>query len=67
MALLVKNPPANAEDVGDMGSIPGWKDPLEEEKETHYSIYSCLEKPLDRGAWRDIAHGVTDLDTTELT
>ena len=31
----VKNLPANA---GDVGSIPGWEDPLDEEMETHSSI-----------------------------
>ena len=35
---VVKNPPANAGDTGDTGSIPGWKDPLEEETATHSSI-----------------------------
>ena len=29
VALVVKNPPANAEDARDMGSILGWEDPLE--------------------------------------
>jgi len=46
---MVKNPPADAGDVGDMGSIPGSGrapeggngDPLQ---------YSCLENPMDRGA-----------------
>ena len=32
---VVKNPPANA---GDMGSIPGWEDLLEKEAATHSSI-----------------------------
>ena len=49
-ALVVKNPPANAGDIRDAGSIPGWKgspgggngNPLQ---------YSCLENPMDRGAW----------------
>ena len=27
MALVVKNPPANARDVRDEGLIPGWEDP----------------------------------------
>ena len=62
---MVKNPPANAVDVGDMGSIPGLGrspgggtgSPLQ---------YSCMENPMDRGAWRAIVCGVTKvLDTTE--
>ena len=32
---VVKNPPANA---GDMGLIPCWEDPLEEEMAIHFSI-----------------------------
>ena len=36
---MLKNPPANAGDAGDMGSIPGsGKIPLEEEMVTHSSI-----------------------------
>ena len=27
--------------------------------------YSCLENPMDRGAWRATAHGVAQLDRTE--
>ena len=40
MVLLVKNPPANAGDVRDMGLMPGsgWEDPQEEEMATHSSI-----------------------------
>ena len=38
MALVVKNLPANAEDVRDVGSIPGWEDSLEEGMATHSSI-----------------------------
>ena len=35
---MVKNPPANAGDIGDTGSILGWEDPLEEGMATHSSI-----------------------------
>ena len=38
MALVVKNPPANAGATGDMGLIPDWEDPLEEDLATHSSI-----------------------------
>ena len=38
VALVVKNPPANAGDVRDLGSIPGSEDPLEKEMATHSSI-----------------------------
>ena len=55
MALVVKNLPANAGDIGDVGSIPGegHGNPLQ---------YSCLENPLGRGAWWaiDIAGGKID-------
>ena len=46
---MVKNPPANAGDVGDTGSIPG----LERypgEGNGYPLQYSCLEKAIDRGA-----------------
>ena len=55
----LKDPPANAGDIRDAGSIPGLgrshgvgngNPPLQ---------YSCLENPMDRGAWRAIVHRVT--------
>ena len=60
VALLVKNLPANTEDVGDVGSTPGLGrcpgeghgNPLQ---------YSCLE----RGLWLATVHGITEWDTTE--
>ena len=35
---VIKNLPANAGDIRDMGLIPGWEDPLEKEMATHSSI-----------------------------
>ena len=55
---MVKNPPANAGDTRDEGSIPGWgRSP----GGGHGNLfqYSCLENPMDRGVWQAIVHGVT--------
>ena len=38
VALVVKNPPANAGDGRDTGSIPGCGNALEKEMATHSSI-----------------------------
>ena len=62
MTLVVKNLPANAGDVRDMGWIPGLErspgggrvNPLQ---------YSCLENPMDRGAWWATVHGVAKSQT----
>ena len=56
VALVIKNPPANARDTWDKGLIPrlgrspggGYGNRLR---------YSCLENPMDRGAWRATVHG----------
>ena len=48
--LGVKNPSANAEDIREMGSIPGLEDPLEEGIATHSSILAW-RIPMDRGVW----------------
>ena len=42
MALVVKNLPANAGDIRDMGSIPGQEDPLEEGIATHSSVLAWI-------------------------
>ena len=62
VALVVKNLPANAGDIRDAGSVlgsgrsPGEGDgnPLQ---------YSCLENPMDRGAWWATVHGVAKSQT----
>ena len=41
-ALVVKNPPANAGDIRDVGSIPGLGRSLEEGMATHSSILAWI-------------------------
>ena len=63
---MAKNPPANAGDARDMGSIPesgrspggGHGNPLQ---------YSCQENPMDRGAWWATVHRVAQSGMTEAT
>ena len=58
VVLVIKNPPANAGDARDVGLIHrlgrslggGNGNPLQ---------YSCLESPMDRGAWWATVHGVS--------
>ena len=58
MALVVKNLPAKAGDLRDMGLIPGSGRSL---KRGHANPlqYSCLENPTDSGAWRATVHRVS--------
>ena len=57
MMLVVKDLPTNAKDLREVDSVPGlgrWPggghgNPLQ---------YSCLENPMDRGAWRATVHRV---------
>ena len=57
-----KNPPTNAGDIKDTGSIPGsgrtpgggHGNPLQ---------YACLENPMDRGARRNTVHRVAKSET----
>ena len=67
--LSEKEPACNAGATGDSGSVPGLRrspggwhgNPLQ---------YSCLENPMDRGAWRATVHspqGCKELDMTEVT
>ena len=63
---MVKNLPANAGDVRDVGSIPRWGrspggghgNPLQ---------YSCLENPMDRGILQAIVLMVAESDMTKVT
>ena len=62
MVLVVKNSPASAGDIKDVGSIPGLgRSPgggL-----GNLLQYSCLENPKDRGAWKAAVHGVARSQT----
>ena len=51
VALVVKNLPANARDIRDMGSIVGLGRSHGEGNGNPLQ-YSCLESPMDRGTWR---------------
>ena len=62
LQIVVKNLPANTGALRNVGSIPGsgrspgrgHGNPLQ---------YSCLENPMDRGAWEATVHGVAESDT----
>ena len=61
---VVKNPPANAGDIRDTVSIPGsGRSPGG--GHGNPPQYSCLENPMDRGAWWATVHWVTESDMTE--
>ena len=62
VALVVKYLPANVGDTGDVGSIPGSRRSPEEGHGNPLQC-SCLENPMDRGAWRAAVHGVTKSQT----
>ena len=63
---MVKNPPANAGDAGDMGSIPG-SGRFPRGNNINPLQYSCLENPTDRGAWWAPIHVVTKSIHTRLS
>ena len=63
--LVVRNLPASAGDTGDIGLIglggfpgEGHGNPLQ---------YSCLENPMDRGAWSAMVNRVAESDIIEVT
>ena len=53
---------ASAYNAGDPGLIPGSERPFGEGNGNPLQ-YSCLENPLDRGAWQATVHGVTKSQT----
>ena len=57
-----ENPPANAGASGDPSSIPGWERSPGEGNGNPLQ-YSCLENPMEGGAWLATVHGVTKSQT----
>ena len=64
---VVKNLPASARDISDVGFIPGsGKSPGGGHSNPFQ--YSCLENPMDRGTWRAISPSShKESDITEAT
>ena len=59
---MVKNPPANSGDTTDMSSVPGLGRSLGGEHGNPLQD-SCLENPMDRGAWWATVHRVRKSQT----
>ena len=58
VALVVKNPHLPVQEIWDVNSIPGsGRSPGGEHGNPLQ--YSCLENPMDRGAWRATVHSIT--------
>ena len=53
---VVKSAPANAEDVRDVGSNPGFGR-TSGERQGNPLQYSCLKNPIDREAWHLLSIG----------
>ena len=62
VTLVVKKTPANAGDISDVGSLSGIRRSTREGNGNPLQ-YSCLENPMDRGAWQATVHRVTKSQT----
>ena len=60
LARAVKNPPSNAGDIKEAGSIPGWKDPLKKEMTTHSSIHAW------RIPWTEEPGGLQSMESNRV-
>ena len=66
VALVIKNMPANAGDIRDQGSIPGLGRSPGEELGNPLQ-YSCLENPMDKGAWWAQSIGLQRVGHNQVT
>ena len=62
VALVVKHLPANAGDIRDVNSIPG-PGRFPGGQDDSPLQYSCLENPMNRGAWQATVHRVAKSQT----
>ena len=62
VVLVVKNLPANAGYAANPGLIPGWGRSPGGER-SNLLQYSCLENPMDRGAWGAVVLGAAKIRT----
>ena len=61
---MVKNPPANAEDTSNAGSVPGMGRSPGVGNGTSLQ-YPCLENSMGRGAWQATVRVAAESDTTK--
>ena len=64
MALVVKNLPAREGEIRNAGSIPG-SERSHGGRQGNPLQYSCLESPMDRGAWWAVVHRVAKIRTRQ--
>ena len=65
VVVEVKNPPSNAGEIRDIGSVPGSRR-FPGEGHGNPLQCSCLQNPMDRGAWRATVHRDAESDMTEV-
>ena len=64
--IVVKNPPANAGDTGNLCSVPEWERPRGEGNGNPLQ-YFCLGNSMGRGTWRATVHGLSKSQTRQNT
>ena len=62
MAQWVKESTCNSGDTGEVGSIPGLRR-SPGRRNGNPPWYSCVENPMDKGAWWATVHGVAKSQT----